>query len=65
MVGYRLALSLPYFPDIGNSSNGTAVSCNSQDDVKTAAILVCSNNILAGLLVSLGSCIFMADYRGP
>ena len=41
MAGYRLALNLSYFPDSSNDSNSTATSCDSQDDVETAAILVC------------------------
>ena len=39
MKGYRETLNIPYIPPGANNSNETG-SCNSDDDVETAAILV-------------------------
>ena len=46
MVGYRLALNLPYLPSDGgpgemnSSDRHVNMSCNYEDNVETSAILV-------------------------
>ena len=64
MKGYRETLNIPYSPPGANNSSNETGSCNSDDDVETAAILVTSSQaqfahqcnilcVLKGLIVSL------------